>query len=514
MENNGHAALTLFRERPDIETVFPDNVMPIYGICRDNFAILAIVSGMSLDYSLICGVKDGAYYLYPRFILNGEIPYENIKIKFFRLNSDSASYSGIARRYRRYQLERGACIPLRERMRDYPVLKEAAMGHEVRLRMGWKPVPPSILEQTEENEPPMHVAITFERAEAIIEEFHRQGIKNAEFCLVGWNKSGHDGRWPDIFPVEPRLGGENALRHLIAKAKSYGYLICAHTNTMDSYLIARRFDRDDLLLHNDGTIEDGGSWGGGQSYRVCARAVYRKNAEKDFGDIKQLGFYGTHYLDVMSILRPEKCCNPKHPANRRETGDWRGKILRLAREHIGASGSEGCWDFCVGSLDYVLYTVFHPDAKLPDICDRTIPLWHLVYHGIVLYNTSCNTVNSAVNPDRKAWLENIEYGGRPLVYFYSKFTSNGNNWMGEIDCGCETDEELYKCVSGIKKEYDEYKRLRHLQFEFMEEYEELAPGVMKTSYSDGSFVLVNYNDQPYSYLEFEVGPLDFIVVNG
>jgi hypothetical protein len=513
LENNGHAALTLFRERPDSETVFPDNIMPIYAVRRGDRAILAVVCGMLLDYSLVCGVKDGHYYLHPRFVFDGEIPYEDIEIRFFELSGKEASYPGIARRYRQYQLERGACQPLKERSQAHPVVGESALGPEVRLRMGWKPVPPPVLEQTEANEPPMHAAITLKRTAEIVEEFHRQGIENAEFCLVGWNKSGHDGRWPDIFPVDPLLGDEDELKRLIQTAKAYNYLICAHTNVMDSYSIAKRFSEENLIRLKDGSREDGGRWGGGQSHRLCPKAAHEKNATDDFADMKRLGFRGTHYLDVMSILRPIACHNPKHPLTPREAGEWRGKTLALAREQVGASGSEGSWDFCIGSLDYVLYSVFHPDADLPALCDRVIPLWHLVYHGIVLYNTSCGSVNSAVNPDRKAWLKNVEFGGRPLVYFYAKFLSVGSNWMGEVDCGCATDAELRECVTEIKREFDEYKLVRELQFEFMEDHDELAHDVFKTTYSNGTAVIVNYNDTPYAWEGRTIPPCDFAVAS-
>jgi len=512
LENNGHSALISFRDRPDIETVFPDNTMPIYGICHNHSAILTVVCGMALNYSLVCGVKKGRYYLYPRFILNGEIPYEDIVIKNFELSGKDATYSGIARRYRKYQLERGACLPLRERMIKYPAIGEATLGPAVRLRMAWKPVPPPVLEQTEENEPPMHVAITFERAEAIIKEFHQQGIENAEFCLVGWNKSGHDGRFPDLFPVEPQLGGEKKLKKLIKKARDYGYLICAHTNLLDSYSIAKRWKREYVIEDKDGHMLKGGCWGGGQSYLLCPKMAYEKYAVKDFDDMAKLGFYGAHYLDVMSILRPDRCYNKEHPLNIKEAGEWRGQILALARNKIGASASEGSWDFCIGDLDYVLYTIFHPHAKLPDICDSVIPLWHLVYHGIILYNTSCDTVNTAVK-DRKTWLENVEYGGRPMVYFCSRFIPD-NPWLGKTDCTCATDAELRTCVGKIKKEFDEYKSIRDLQFEFMEDHRKLAPGVFQISYSNGSLMIVNYNNLPYEYAKGQnVPPCDFIVIN-
>ncbi len=510
IENNGHAALCFFRERSDTESIFESNDMPVFAVRKNGTATLAVVSGMSLDYSLCVGVRDGNYYVYPRFLLNGEPAPEDIEISFLSLHGDDASYSGIARRYRRYQLERGACIPLRKRMEEYPVLKKALKGPMVRIRQAWKPVPSPVPDQTEETEPPIHVAVTFERVGEIIEEFHRQGIENAEFCLVGWNKSGHDGRFPDIFPVEPLLGGEEGLLQVIAKAKKYGYLICAHTNVLDSYKIAKRWREEYMLRDRNGSLHQQGNWGGGNSYFVCPEMAYEKYAVQDMEDMARLGFYGTHYLDVMTILRPDACYHPEHPLSRKEAGEWRGKTLELARKKVGASASEGSWDFCIGSIDYVLYTIFHDNISLPPICDKVIPFWHLVYHGIVLYNSCCDTVNSAIKKDKKLFLRNSEFGGRPLAYFYAKFLSSGTNWMGDDDLICATDEQLRQAVKAIKKECDEYSRLSDLQMEFMEEHEELAPGVYRTVYSSGDTVIVNYTGTVFEYRSREVQPQSYL----
>ena len=139
-----------------------------------------------------------------------------------------------------------------------------------------------------------------------------------------------------------------------------------------------------------------------------------------------------------------------------------------------------------------------PDAPLPPICDEKIPLWFLVYHGILSYNPTCETVNSAIrtdDPDPE--LRMVEYGGRPFAYFYSKFLSSGVNWMGEQDCTAATDEEMRWCVSRIREQYDRYRELRDLQFEFMERYETLAENVALITYSGGSVLLVNRSDQTY-----------------
>ncbi|MBQ4159669.1 MAG: hypothetical protein IJD83_01945, partial [Clostridia bacterium] len=71
--------------------------------------------------------------------------------------------------------------------------------------MAWKPVPCTIAEQTPENEPDVHVACTFDDVIKVMEAYKKAGVSKAEFCLVGWNMKGHDGRWPQILPVEESI---------------------------------------------------------------------------------------------------------------------------------------------------------------------------------------------------------------------------------------------------------------------------------------------------------------------
>ncbi len=510
IESNASSIVTYFRERPDSEYIFKHSHIPIFGVKHGDKAFLAVVTGMAMEYSLVLGQKGDNYYLFPRFILNGERPYEAPAIEFLALEGAGITYADMARRYRQYQLDRGACIPLRERAKKYPALADAARGIEVRVRHAWKPVPSPVLEQTLENEPPVHVAVDFKRLDDIIEEFHKQGVKDVEFCLVGWNASGHDGRFPDIFPVEPLLGTEEELMAVIQKARSYGYLISGHTNLLDAYTISERLDMNDLIRRKDGTNIAEGVWGGGQSYRLCPKVAQEKFAPQDFDDMARLGFYGMHYLDVMTICIPDPCYHPDHPLNRKEAGAWRGKTMAMAREKVGGSASEGSWDFCIGDTDYVLYTVFSMDQEMPALCDEKVPFWHLVYHGIVLYNTFSNTVNAMIKSDPDLTLKNIEHGGRPLAYFYSKFRHQGLNWMGVEDLLCNTDEELTAGVAKIKADLDKYQEIRDLQYEFLEDHKTIADGVVLTRYSNGSEVVINYNDTPYQAGSVTVPPKSYL----
>ena len=89
----------------------------------------------------------------------------------------------------------------------------------------------------------------------------------------------------------------------------------------------------------------------------------------------------------------------------------------------------------------------------------------------------------------------MEYGGRPTFYFYSKFMKNSSltDWLGREDMECGTDEELHQAVCDIRNAYEEYKKLRHLQYEFIEKHVQKKEGVFQVTYSNQIVMEVDYN---------------------
>jgi len=488
-----------FRGKKNIESEFRFNALPIYGIKTRDKCFVAILKGMRYDAKLIAGAKEDKYYCFIRYIIDEEMPYEDIIIEFHNLHGKDANYSGMARTYRQYQLSRGACVPIKDRLNE--ILKYTKDSVYVRIRQGWKPVPPTVLEQTEENEPEMKVACTFKDVKKLMEEFKRQGIDKAEFCLVGWNYRGHDGRYPQLFPVEPDLGGEEGLKELIVKAKELGYKLVCHTNSTDAYTIADCWSEDLIIKDKNGKLSiNNVAWSGGKMYHLCPKKAYEL-ALNDLPKVAELGFQGTHYIDVISIVPPRKCYDKNHPLNRNEAISYNLKILDLAKQLFGGISSEGGFDFAAGNLDYALYVSFLDPFKIDEnsMADKCIPLWQLVCHGIVLSNPFTVTVN-APKKGMKVVLKAIEYGARPTIYYYSKFVTENSgrqNWMRNVDFVCNTEQDLKESVNLIKKMYDEYQKLSYLQTEFMESHEEIEENVFEITYSDGSKIIVDYNENKY-----------------
>lgn len=498
--------MTRFTPREDCAYDTQLSTLPIYAIVRGEKTVFAVVSGMKLDYSLRVAMKDGEYSITPRFILDGDGLYEDVKIEYFKM--PGAGYVEMGRKYREIALTRYGCKPLRERARYNPQLAYAAGAMELRIRMCWKPYPTTVPNQTPENEPPLKVVCTFKRVGELLDEMKRQGVEKAEICLVGWQTGGHDGRIPQQYPAEEKLGGDAGLIALIEKAQSMGYQIVCHTNSLGAQTVADNWDWGTVVMNKgiNGTVSPSPrldyphGLNGGVCYPLCARSAYERYAVGDLPKIRAYGFSGVHYVDELTIVPPYKCHSPEHPVNRREAVEWYRKLAKLTKRLFGGFASEGGNDFFASDLDYALYVSFSTDPRgRSPLFDREVPFWQIAYHGIILSTANSQTVNYPLQ-DEAHHLKLVEFGGRPLAYYYTRFRNNQKGvWLGDNEMLCDTDEQLRDTVSKLKEMYDEFEAVKQLQYEFIDDHETLSDGVFRTTYSDGTMVTVDYNANTISY---------------
>lgn len=481
--------------------------MPIYGMKTPRASFVAICTGMPHSLGVEAVADKGAYRVsaYYSFLPDwankpADRVYEDIVIEYRFLEGDDADYSGMARTYRAYQLGRGACRPLAERSRERPELAYAVRCPEVRIRQAWKPVPSPVSEQVLQNEPPVKPVVTFDRVCDIVDESRRQGIVSQELCLVGWNVGGHDGRFPQIFPVEPTLGGEAGLKKCVRHAQEAGYQIVGHSSFRDCYMIADTWDAEYVVEKNpDGSLRRGKTtWGGGRLFTMCPRRAYERFCVKQCAEMATLGFRGLFYVDVTTSRSLYPCSDPRHPLNNGQRAVWEANILDELTRTFGGAASEGGFDFCIGSLDSALTVQWAKpfDVSRPEMVDCYVPFWQLVYHGIVLSTPFRTMINCTANPDRRFMLKLAEFGGRPTYYWHSWFVTGRPPSMGTIDLEATTDEKLRQSVAWVKEGCDEYGRRSDLQFCFMDRHEVLRDGLVRITYSNGAKMLVNYNSEP------------------
>ncbi len=503
------SALIPFKEREDGEHVCNKTLFSLFGVKN---AAGAFVVLLERNYPCIlkAQVKDGRYRVCVEYRLENQPLDGGLGLTVLPMPADS-DYNDWANAIRNYWIEKGEVTPLKDKCARRPELEYARKHPLIRIRMGWKPVPSPVLSQTEETEPEMKVACTFARVRDIADEMHRQGIPGAEISLVGFNQKGHDGRWPQIFPVEEALGGEEELRKTIEHCQSLGYAVTCHTNTCDHYEIADTFDFEDLAYGKDGGTFTSGTWGGGHSYRACPVTQYRY-AEKDLPRVAKLGFRGLHYIDVLSIVPPDICFHEKHPCSYKQSIEYMKHIMRLSTDLLGGFSSEGCMDFSLSDLDFSLYN-WQKDyfVKPEGMAEEYIPLSELLCHGILLYNPCPKTINHTIKEPDIVVMQAL-YGGRPTFYFYSNFRTD---WAmtGKDDLLCDTEEQLRESVAAIKRSCDSYAPVADRQFHYMTGYHNYGNGVRVITYDDGWKTIANISDEPIDVEGTVVPAHDYITIS-
>lgn len=492
--------------------VLQEPPMSFFGMKTPRRTFISEAFGWELWHSIEVTVRNGEYELAHVFDLREEKPDcpFGVTVEFL---SDDADYPAMAAAYRTHKLAKGLVRPIRERMQTQPELQGAVTSVEVRVRQAWKPAPSKVVEQNEFNEPPLHVAVTFDRALELVRACKEAGVPPLEFCLVGWNKGGHDGCYPQLWPVEPALGGETGLRRLVAEARGLGYRVVLHNNFQDTYSIAEGWDEGDMSHDRDGEVRSNeGSkyvWSGGRTYYACPKRMWERYVRKDMHKIGALGCRGLHYSDVISNYRHPCCFDSRHPCSRKEGVRYYMKMLEEMRRTVGGTFSEGPHDFVAGGVDACFYvTVSDPSGKdLPRLMDRFVPLWQLVYHGIILSSPYHSCMNYTVKSDENR-LALVEFGGRPVFYVHHDFFDD-TQWKGKGDLSVASDEELAAAVREIRKGADEYARLADLQFEYMTGHRLLAPGVALTTYGNGARTVVNRTRSPFVFEGVEIPARDW-----
>ncbi len=498
-----------FLPREDTVYKYEAPIMSCYGFKTKEGAALVRIE-RNYKYAFSISVENGGYAVETIFDFTKNDPvYDDIRVMILPLKED-ATLGDFAAAERNFRLEQGQIVPLSAKCKN-PAAEYARKYPLIRIRMGWKQSPSPVLHQTPENEPEMHVAVTFARVRDIADALKTHGVEGVELQLVGWNKSGHDGRFPQLMPPEEKLGGMEELKKTIDYVKSLGYRISLHTNTIDAVEVADTFTWDDIVVDRDGEYFQCGHYSGGYAYHVCLEKQL-KNAMRDLPEVAQLGLNGLHFTDVISIVVPDTCCSKEHPCNTAEGIRLAQENIHFTKELFGGFSSEGCMDFALKEMDYGLYVSFGDGfgKKQIPVTETLVPFFELTYHGIVMYNPTSPTVNYPIKPPKDR-LTFYMRGGRPSFYFHSKFRYGEPNWMGDIDLVATDNASMHYAAALIAEEAEKYAQMAHLQLSYMKDYIFHENGVEEAVYCDGTRMIGNFNAQPVSFDGHTIEPWGWVL---
>lgn len=502
--------LVRFVAKEDVSYRYEAPIMSCYGIKTPEVTALVRIE-RNYKYSFAFEIKDGVYSMETLFDFTKDDPvYEDIRIEIITM-SKSASLGDFAAAERELRLKRGEIVPLAEKCKREAV-EYARKYPLVRIRMGWKQSPSPVIHQNKDNEPEMHAVVTFARVRDIADALKSHGVEGVELQLVGWNKSGHDGRFPQLMPPEEKLGGMEELKKTIDYVKAMGYRISLHTNTIDGVEIGDTFTWDDIVVSENGEYYQCGHYSGGYAYHICPHKQV-KNAMRDLPEVAELGLNGLHFTDVVSIVVPDTCHSEEHPCSTAEGIRAARENIHYTRELFGGFSSEGCMDFSLKELDYGLYVSFgngFGKANIP-VTDTLVPFFELTYHGILLYNPTSPTVNYPIKTPEDKLAFRIR-GGRPTFYFHSKFRYGEPNWMGDMDLVATDNASLNHAARLIAASIKENEDLSELQLTYIKDYLLCDSGIEVAIYEDGTRIAGNFSDKEQDYEGNTIAPFDYAVL--
>src|SRR5581483_11156090 len=135
----------------------------------------------------------------------------------------AGNYVTLAQRYRRYAMETGTWVPLREKIARSPQVAALVGGVEARLGILRNIVPESRLfkkGQPEVN----HTLTTFDQRAQQLRDLKAKGIERFNLVLTGWPHLGYDRQHPDALPVAPEAGGWEGMKRLADACQELGYM--------------------------------------------------------------------------------------------------------------------------------------------------------------------------------------------------------------------------------------------------------------------------------------------------
>ena len=396
-------------------------------------------------------------------------------VRFHLLDPATHGWAAFARIYRQFlRAERGVRT-WKEKAAVYPKALEFAHGFTLKIFQGCK-------KRDFAGRGEYQSATSFAEARQILETMQAEGIANITAQLVGWNLEGHDGRYPTRFPVNPVEGGEEAMRALIAWGKEHNVIVTVHDNFQDSYEVGADFTHADGLVLRNGQTWRNVPWCGGFNWRMCPLASIR-HAERDLPKMKAMGIDGNYYLDALAAFNT--CHSPEHPANRAEYIAGFRKILTMTRKLFGTLSLEVPFGPYFDLLDGVYIDDGAPwlDNFTPfrrQFVDEVVPFLPIALHNSVRYQ------RSAAGSGRVAALRALAWGAMPFIEVSARSAKEAHA-MPTYEQSAEFARAGWQLCCA---EYGD------LVEQDLENVETLGPDLFRTTFGNGTVLLVNASNEP------------------
>jgi hypothetical protein len=387
--------------------------MSWWGFQKGKSAMMCIVETPDDAAYQFAHPAGGPTVIGPRWLATlGKFGYpRSVRLCFF----EEGNYVALAKRYRRYAMDTGLFVSLKEKIARTPALEQVVGAPQTRVGILHNQKPESDRYDSTNH----YELLTFDARAKQLRDLKARGVDRTLVFISGWPHLGYDRQHPDPLPPPEAAGGWDGMKRLADTCRELGYPFIFHDQYRDYYVDAPSYDpqfaiheEDDSLPprafagsrfgdSKEGQIPFMRHWDGGKQSYLNARfqaGHLRKNYQlfADHG-IRPQGIY----IDVIGYVPPDEDFNPEHPTTRSEAMRGQAEMLTWARHNLGVTATEAGSDWVIPYVDIV-----NQSGSVGKCVP--VPLYNLVYHDAVIVS-----YGAARNGGEKNLLLGILCGGVP-----------------------------------------------------------------------------------------------------
>jgi Family of unknown function (DUF5696) len=391
---------------------------------------------------------------------------------------DEGDYVALAKRYRRYAMDTGLFVSLKEKIARTPAVKRL-IGTPITRMSILRNLKPDSSRYDQKNPEKNFSLTTFDDRLRQLRELKAKGIERLHVCLTGWPHLGYDRQHPDELPPPPQAGGWEGMKRLTDACHEIDYVLTFHDQYRDYYVDAPSYDPQ-FAVHEEDKVSPPQAfpgtrfgdwkedylpfmrhWDGGKQTFLSPRFMLGhliKNYQLLFDHgIKPNGIY----LDVFGYVPPDEDFNPEHPTTRTESINARALCYNWTRNNVGIVGTEAACDWTVPYSDI--------SSPLGPAKCVTVPLFNLVYHDAI------------ITPYRTGDIQNILYG----------LLNGGLPQIGDLKTEMEKNLDLIRQMAAL---HERLALLEMTQHEFLDKNYRKE----RTTFADGTTVTVDWDTSTFT----------------
>ena len=416
-------------------------------------------------------------------------------VEYILLNEGENNYVEMAKQYREYLLETGQ---MKDNEIDGLTMNLSLLG-AIRKKISIIGVPVEVTSDFTK----------YSEAVDILSELKDKGVDSINVIYRGANSDGYKYEKLGSFSPVGVLGGKSGFNSLLNYLNdNSGVSLSIESELIDVYRdggsfsktrdAVRQLDNSYLLqrIWNPITLE---AQRGSRRYYLISPSSLLKIAETLNGSLPENVDFSIAEIGTKVFSQFKKSdFTPRDSAGKA----WENTLAMLAKNNKNVIINGGN----AYVLPYATTLIDLPDsACLTDMESETVPFYQLVVHGYVAYTFGSGNSRSG---SIKEFLRMVEYGAMPYWQWGASESSELKNTQYNSNYSVYYKDWIDQAVEEYLKIKDLYDDISD---ESIENHEQIAEGVYKTTYANGTAVIVNYNETDYSANGVQVKALDFTV---